>query len=776
MLGRVSVVAKEFKGHRRAKIRRAVAALAVVAMMVGAGVNAFAAGDVVLYAPDFTTLRGNWATVPNATAAGGQMLSSADRGWSNTDAPLASPADYVEATFSAPSYTPYHVWVRLRATGDSKYNESVWVQFSDALDLNQKPIDAIGSTQALGVNLENCSGCGVSGWGWQDKAYWLQQPNVVEFSSGTTHTIRVQTREDGVQIDQVVLSPAAYLSSAPGTVSNDTKILAKASTVTAATSPPPPPVIAVGAPYAGTPAAIPGLIQSEQFDNGGEGISYHDTATGNNGGAFRQTDVDLETTASGYDVGWVAAGEWLNYTVNVASTGSYAAEFKVASSGQGGTFHLEMNGVNVTGAMSVPNTGGWQTWQTVTTTVSLTAGRQTARLVMDTNGSSAVGNFDWMQFTAVSAPAVVTPKVVTPTTTSGGAPSAPNSSNPADNTLGVTVTPNLSWNAPLASSYDLRLGTANPPPTVVSNTADFWYAPPTLNAGTKYYWQIVARNSSGSVVGPVWSFTTAGASAAPAPSAPAPPAPLAPTSVAGISVVTWNVQVDDSSAAHARTVMDYLAALSPQPQVIVIQEGRQSQYATYLSELQNRTGLTWSGVFQPHCPFGGWNGRSCTVAEDEGVGVFTSLPIAGSSTTYLPYSDNYHSARSVVRIAVNAGGRTVQVIGTHMPGLLSARNSAMPSLKSWASGFSTPQLVAGDFNADPDQIDIAAAMGSAFVDSWSLVGSGRGLSCSTPSPTMKLDYWFADISGAAQPLWSTVVTSTGTVSDHFPVSAYFNLR
>jgi endonuclease/exonuclease/phosphatase family metal-dependent hydrolase len=67
-------------------------------------------------------------------------------------------------------------------------------------------------------------------------------------------------------------------------------------------------------------------------------------------------------------------------------------------------------------------------------------------------------------------------------------------------------------------------------------------------------------------------------------------------------------------------------------------------------------------------------------------------------------------------------------------------------------------------------------MGGAFVDSWSLVGSGAGYTYSTLAPTMKLDYWFADASGAAQPLWSYVVTSTGTVSDHFPVAAYFNLK
>ena len=753
-------VASRFHGRRLMNVGRVVGAAAMLAMLAGASVRA-AAGDVVLYATDFTVIRGNWATLATSTGAGGLQLSSIDRGWSSVDAPLAAPADYVEATFSAPSYTPYHIWIRLRATNDSKYNDSVWVQFSDAIDLNQNGVYPIGSTRGLGVNLENCSGCGVSGWGWQDKSYWLQQPNVIEFTNTTTHTIRIQTREDGVQIDQVVLSPATYLGTAPGSLTNDTRIVAKSSTPT-----PPAPPAAGSSPYSGSPAVIPGLIQNEQFDNGGEGISYHDTTTGNNGGAFRQTDVDVETSASGYDVGWVAAGEWLGYTVNVAANGNYMAEFRVASSGRGGTFHLEMNGVNVTGPLTVPDTGGWQSWQTLTTTVSLAAGTQSARLVMDAAGNSAVGNFDWMQFTSTSTPVVTPPAGPAP-----GAPAAPGSPNAPDGTVGVTVTPNLSWKAAGATAYDIRLGTTNPPPTAVTNTTDFWYAPSTLSGGTKYYWQIVAKNSSGTAASPVWSFVTAGGGA----STPSNPPP-APPSGAGVAVATWNIQVDDSSSAHARTVIDYLAALSPQPQIIVIEEAHQAQYATYLNELQNRTGVTWSGVFQTHCGPGGWNGSSCGVAEDEGVGVFTSLPVVGSSATYLPFADNYHSARAAVRLAVTVGGRTVQVFGAHMPGLVGPRISSMVTLTNWASGFSTPQLVAGDFNADPDQIDLASAMGSAFVDSWSLVGSGRGFTCTTPSPTMKLDYWFADASGIAQPLWSSVVTSAGTISDHFPVSAYFNLK
>jgi len=147
-------------------------------------------------------------------------------------------------------------------------------------------------------------------------------------------------------------------------------------------------------------ATIPGTILAQNFDDGGEGVAYHDTSPGNYGGAYRQTDVDLEpSTDGGNDVGWIDAGEWLNYSVNVATSGSYAVTFRVASLGRGGRFHLEVNGSNVSGSIAIPNTGDWQSWQSVTGTVQLTAGFQVLRVVMDAGGpSGAVGNLNSMQF------------------------------------------------------------------------------------------------------------------------------------------------------------------------------------------------------------------------------------------------------------------------------------------------------------------------------------------------------------------------------------------
>ena len=98
-------------------------------------------------------------------------------------------------------------------------------------------------------------------------------------------------------------------------------------------------------------------------------------------------------------MGWAFAGEWLNYSVNVTTGGTYNIDVRVASAGAGGIFHIEVNGVNVTGPMTVPNTGGWQTWTTIRKSgVALSAGPQTWRLVMDSNGSTtAVGNFNFIR-------------------------------------------------------------------------------------------------------------------------------------------------------------------------------------------------------------------------------------------------------------------------------------------------------------------------------------------------------------------------------------------
>ena len=121
-------------------------------------------------------------------------------------------------------------------------------------------------------------------------------------------------------------------------------------------------------PYAGV-IQLPGTVQAENYDNGGEGVAYHDTTSGNAGGEYRSNDVDIQTTTDsggGYNAGWTAAGEWLEYTVNAPQTGDYNLKMRVASNTAVGQYHVEIDGSDITGVRSFPATGGNQTWTTVT--------------------------------------------------------------------------------------------------------------------------------------------------------------------------------------------------------------------------------------------------------------------------------------------------------------------------------------------------------------------------------------------------------------------------
>lgn len=148
-------------------------------------------------------------------------------------------------------------------------------------------------------------------------------------------------------------------------------------------------------PYGGTPFRIPGSIPAYFFDNGGEGVAYHDADAGNRGGLGRATDVDLDSRGYHYAyVGWTEAGEWLEYTVNVQQSGNYIVEAIVASDGQGGAFHIELDGVDRTGPIVVPNTGDWRNFVAIAKTeIHLDAGMRVMRIALDSIGSSgSVGN------------------------------------------------------------------------------------------------------------------------------------------------------------------------------------------------------------------------------------------------------------------------------------------------------------------------------------------------------------------------------------------------
>jgi phosphatidylserine/phosphatidylglycerophosphate/cardiolipin synthase-like enzyme len=182
-------------------------------------------GDVVLHAYRAPVHPG-WTVVTDATAAGGRALRFANEP-SNPGAGLptrsvaANPADYFDIRFTADAGVPYRLWIRGRAHANSYNNDSVFVQFDDSVTSSGAAQWRIGTTSATAVTIEDCNtGCGLAGWGWNDNAT-TGVPGalgpLVYFSQTGTHRIRVQVREDGLTVDQIMLVRAPLASTpAPG--------------------------------------------------------------------------------------------------------------------------------------------------------------------------------------------------------------------------------------------------------------------------------------------------------------------------------------------------------------------------------------------------------------------------------------------------------------------------------------------------------------------------------------------------------------------------------
>lgn len=140
----------------------------------------------------------------------------------------------------------------------------------------------------------------------------------------------------------------------------------------------------------GTTFSIPGLIQAEDFNN------YSDADSRNNGGQYRSTGVDIQSTSDaggGFNIGWIRAGEWLEYDINVQTSGDYEAQVRVASTRTTGRFSFDIDGRQVSSVASVASTGNWQSWRTQSLNLgNLNSGRHTLRINMDGNSF----NLNWM--------------------------------------------------------------------------------------------------------------------------------------------------------------------------------------------------------------------------------------------------------------------------------------------------------------------------------------------------------------------------------------------
>ena len=180
--------------------------------------------EIVMHASEPGRINGSWQLVADGTAAGNTRAWNPNANAPKVTSPLADPRDHIELVFVADPTQEYKLWIRLKAEGDHWENDSVWVQFSGARDSAGNTIYGIGTPSALRVSLEECSGCGISGWGWEDDGWGSVNHNGVtlRFPAGGLQVIRLQPRDDGVSFDQIVLSAETYKTVRPGTAKNDT--------------------------------------------------------------------------------------------------------------------------------------------------------------------------------------------------------------------------------------------------------------------------------------------------------------------------------------------------------------------------------------------------------------------------------------------------------------------------------------------------------------------------------------------------------------------------
>jgi hypothetical protein len=236
--------------------------------------------------------------------------------------------------------------------------------------INVAPVASAGADQVitLPVNSVTLSGSGTDKDGTIAKYAWsyVSGPTQYSFSSTAIANPVCSNLEAGTYVLRLTVT-----DNTGATATDDVSVVVNAAPAKAAVS-------------------IPGTIQAESYD-GMSGIQTE--TTGDTGG--------------GLDVGWIDNGDWMSYNVNVATAGTYTVSLRVASPNTGGSLQIKRSDGTVLSTVSVDNTGGYQTWKTVTTTVSLAAGSQT--LVIASN-TAVNWNLNWVQFTGplVSQPSTGT--------------------------------------------------------------------------------------------------------------------------------------------------------------------------------------------------------------------------------------------------------------------------------------------------------------------------------------------------------------------------------
>ncbi len=285
-------------------------------------------------------------------------------------------------------------------------------QFQSTSNGNYKVVSKNNTSEAWDVTgVSTSSGALIQLWAyggganqqWTATALDSTHYKFVSVNSGLCLDVPSASTANGVQLQQYTCNGTAAQSwslvAVGGSPTNTPTVQPPTNTPVATSTP-----VSGEAPYGGTRPNLPGTVQAENYDTGGQNVGYSKPTAGTSTYTYRSdANGQIETTTDtggGADVGWTNTGDWYRYMVNVTSSATYNVNFRIASANAtGGNLHLEVDGNNVTGSLAVPGTGGWQTWQTITASnISLSAGNHTLRLYVDAGGM----NINWISVSTVS--------------------------------------------------------------------------------------------------------------------------------------------------------------------------------------------------------------------------------------------------------------------------------------------------------------------------------------------------------------------------------------
>ena len=727
-----------------------------------AGVKSASAQEIVLYASQAPVKVGNWSSVADPTAAGAARLSNPDAGAPKIVTAAANPSSYVELTFSALTGIPYRIWVRGKAQSDSPYNDSIFVQFSGSLNSAGSAVYRIGTTSAAEINLEDCSGCGIQGWGWQDNGWGVAVLGpAIFFQSAGTQTIRIQTREDGFSIDQIVLSPSTYLYNPPGALKNDSVILPPLSGPTPTPTPTPPPT--PGAESPNNTRIPPGtqIVDSNgdvwtRASNGA--ILRNGAATGGTGSQILYCNrmiYVLGTDSQWYRWGgsWTAVG-----TIDPCGGPAPSAESPNNTRVPPGTQIVDSNGDvwtrSTNGAILRNGAGTSGTGSQI-----LYCNRIVYVLGSDSQWYRWSGS--WIAVGTIDPCGGPSPSPESPNNTrippgteivdsngavwtrstngailrNGAGTSGTGSQILYCNRIVYVLGSDLQWYRwsggwIAVGTIDPCAGptptpTPTPPPQNQPPQVSISATPTSGNSPLFVAFSSTATDADGYIASYAWNFGDGNSSTISNPTntyqaAGSYTARLTVTDNAGatatttvqisvatpppvssLRVLSWNVAFGtgtDGVRDYDRTAT-YVANMNPD--LAGLCEMPSEQIGTFLNSLSQRTGRTWYWHFAPK-----YDGTT------EGNLIISKFSFISTGSRYLS------AQRSVAQVTVNIGGRNINFFATHLDDASSTnRYTEAGELLTYMAGFSESKIVVGDFNAGPD-LSESVRMTSAYYDSW----------------------------------------------------------